>query len=58
MSIQRDATTTVTLVIICQVFHTLTYAGLALFLPLIREDLQISFSEAGILSAAATLTDP
>jgi sugar phosphate permease len=56
MSAQRDGPTTVALVIICQVVHTLTFGGIALFLPLIREDLQISFSQAGILSAAATLT--
>lgn len=53
---KRDGFTTVTLVIVCQVFHTLTLGGIALFLPLIREDLQISFSQAGILSVAATLS--
>jgi sugar phosphate permease len=55
-SSNRDAVTTVTLVILCQLFHSLTFVGVALFLPLIREDLQISFAEAGILSAAGTLT--
>jgi MFS transporter, ACS family, D-galactonate transporter len=55
-SLKRDGTTTVTLVVVCQVFHGLTFGALALFLPLIREDLQISFSQAGILSAAATLS--
>ncbi|MDO8596516.1 MAG: MFS transporter, partial [Sulfuricaulis sp.] len=34
----------------------LTFSGIALLLPLIREDLQISFSQAGMLSAAVTLT--
>ena len=34
----------------------LTLSGIALLLPLIRADLQISFSQAGILSGAATLT--
>ena len=34
----------------------LTFSGIALLLPLIREDLQISFSQAGLLSAAVTLT--
>lgn len=43
-------------VYLCQAFHSLTFIGLALFLPLIREDLQISYTEAGVLSAAATLS--
>ena len=55
-SLQRDAVTTVTLVVLCQVFHGLTFGGIALFLPLIREDLQMSFSQAGMLSVAATLS--
>jgi sugar phosphate permease len=46
----------VTLVVLCQVFHVLTFGGIALLLPLIRADLQISFSQAGMLSAAVTLT--
>lgn len=52
----RDGVTTVTLVVLCQLFHGLTFSGLPMFLPLIREDLQITFSQAGLLSAAATLT--
>ena len=43
-------------VFVCQAFHSLTFVGLALFLPLIREDLHISFARAGVLSAAATLS--
>lgn len=39
-----------------QALHSLTFVGLALFLPLIREDLQISYAQAGVLSAAATLS--
>lgn len=53
---RRDGVTTVTLVVLCQVFHGLTFSGLPMLLPLIREDLQITFSQAGLLSAAATLT--
>lgn len=34
----------------------LSLGGIALFLPLIREDLGISFTQAGMLSAAATFT--
>lgn len=52
----RDRVTTVTLVVLCQLFHGLTFSGIPLFIPLIREDLQISFSQAGMLSAAATLS--
>lgn len=53
---RRDAATTVALVIFCQGFNMLTLGGIALFLPLIREDLHISFTQAGMLSAAATFT--
>ena len=52
----RDGVTTVSLVVLCQVFHSLTFIGVALFLPLIREDLGITFAQAGLLSAAGTLT--
>ncbi|HET9664750.1 MAG TPA: MFS transporter [Burkholderiales bacterium] len=52
----REGVTTVTLVILCQVFHSLTFVGVALFLPLIREDLGITFAQAGLLLAAGTRT--
>lgn len=55
-ALQRERMTSVTLVVLCQVFHMLTFSGIALLLPLIRADLQISFSQAGMLSAAVTLT--
>lgn len=55
-SLKRDPVTTVTLVVLCQVFQALTFGGIALFLPLIREDLQMSFAQGGLLSAAATLS--
>ncbi|MBI3370235.1 MAG: MFS transporter [Betaproteobacteria bacterium] len=41
---------------VCQGFQALSMGAISLFLPLIREDLQISFSQAGLLSVAATLT--
>jgi sugar phosphate permease len=47
---------TVSLVVFCQGFNMLTIGAIALFLPLIREDLRIGFAQAGMLSAAATLT--
>jgi nitrate/nitrite transporter NarK len=53
---RRDALGTVTLVIFCQGFQALTLGGIALFLPLIREDLHINFTQAGLLSAATTFT--
>src|SRR5256885_2512175 len=55
---RRDAALTVTLVVFCQGFNMLSLGGIALFLPLIREDLRISFAQAGMLSAAATFTYP
>lgn len=50
------AALTVTLVVACQGFNMLTVGGIALFLPLIREDLGMSFSQAGLLSAVSTFT--
>ena len=55
-SLQRVRTTTVALVVSCQGLQALTFGGIALFLPLIREDLNMSFLQAGMLSAASTLT--
>ena len=52
----RDGAITVSLVILCQSFQGLAFGGIALFLPLIRGDLQMSFSQGGLLSAAATFT--
>src|SRR5512134_3384123 len=47
---------TVSLVVFSQVVHWLTIASIPLLLPLIREDLGISFTQAGLLSVAATLS--
>jgi MFS transporter, ACS family, D-galactonate transporter len=55
-SARRDAVLTVTLVVFCQGFQALTLGGIALFLPLIREDLGMSFAQAGTLSAATSFT--
>ncbi|MGE5523723.1 MAG: MFS transporter [Rhodospirillaceae bacterium] len=52
----RDGAMTVSLVVLCQLVHGLTFSGIPMFLPLIRDDLQITFSQAGLLSAAATLS--
>lgn len=50
-SLRRDGITTVALVVFCQSFPALTFGGIALFLPLIRADLHMSFAQAGMLSA-------
>lgn len=52
----RDGVTTVSLVVFCQIVHGITFSAIPLLLPLIREDLQISFTQAGMLSAAVTLS--
>jgi sugar phosphate permease len=55
-AIPRDGVKTVTLVVLCQVVHGITFSAIPLLLPLIRADLQISFTQAGMLSAAVTLS--
>ena len=55
---KRDAVTTVSLVFLCNCVNTLSVGGVALFLPLIREDLHITFAQAGMLSVAATAKRP
>jgi sugar phosphate permease len=54
--LSRDGLTTVRLVLVCQAAHFLTFAAIPLLLPAIREDLGISFTEAGILSGAAAVS--
>jgi len=52
---KRDRIVTVSLVILCQSFQALTIGGIALFLPIIRKDLELSFTQGGTLSAATIL---
>ena len=52
---KRVRLTTIGLIIFCQSFQALSFGGIALFLPLIRKDLGLSFTQAGTLSAASTL---
>jgi len=52
----RDRILTVSLVILCQVVHGISFSAMPLLLPLIREDLRITFTQAGLLSAAATFS--
>ena len=51
-----NARCTVALVMFCQMIHWLSFAAIPLLLPLIREDLDISFTQAGMLSAAGALS--
>lgn len=55
-AIGRDGVVTVGLVVLCQTAHFLTLAAIPLLLPLIRDDLQISFAQAGVLSGAGMLS--
>jgi sugar phosphate permease len=52
----RDGMQTVGLVVLCQVAHFLTFAAIPLLLPAIREDLRITFTQAGMLAAAASIS--
>lgn len=45
----------ITLIVMCQSTQALVYGGVALFLPLIRTDLHLSFRQAGALAAAGSL---
>lgn len=45
----------VTLIVLCQSMQALAYGGIALFLPLIRTELGLSFTQAGVLAAASTV---
>ncbi|MBW6438715.1 MFS transporter [Actinoplanes hulinensis] len=46
----------ITLLVVCQSTIGLIFGGIGLFLPLIRSDLGLSFTEAGTLAAASNLT--
>lgn len=47
---------TVALLVVCQSCQSLVVGGIALFLPLIRAELAISFAQAGALAAAASFS--
>ena len=46
----------IALIVLCQSTQALAYGAIALFLPLIREDIGLTFSQAGTLAVASTLT--
>jgi sugar phosphate permease len=56
MPLQPEARRTVALVVFSQIVHFLTFSGIALLLPLIRQDMRLTFAQAGMLSAAATVS--
>ncbi len=53
--VRKNRITTITLTVICQSFQALSMGGIALLLPLIRQDLGLSFTQGGSLAAATTL---
>jgi len=54
-AVRRERLATVSLTGRCQSFQALSMGGIALLLPLIRQDLGLTFTQGGTLSAAATL---
>ncbi|MBI2872651.1 MAG: MFS transporter [Chloroflexi bacterium] len=54
-SSRKDRVLTVSITISCQGFQALAIGGLALFLPKIRADLGLSYTQAGVLFSLATL---
>jgi nitrate/nitrite transporter NarK len=52
---KNDRMITVSLTVLCQSFQAVSFGGIALFLPLIRQDLGLNFAQGGSLAAAATL---
>lgn len=54
-SFRRDRITSVSLIVLCQSFQALGIGAIALFLPLIRTDLNMTFAQGGTLAAAGSL---
>jgi len=52
---RRGRGITISLLMLCLCFQAIGIGALALFLPIIREDLTLSFTQAGTLSASALL---
>lgn len=52
----RGRRVTIGLIVACQSTQAIAFGAIALFLPLIREDVGLSFSQAGTLAVASTLT--
>lgn len=52
---RRAATITIALLVACQSFQGLVSGGVGLFLPLIRDELALTFTQGGTLAASSTL---
>lgn len=52
---RQDRLRTVLLTVLCQSFQALSLGGIALLLPVIRQDLGLNFTQGGSLAAAATI---
>ena len=52
----RGRTLTVGLIVACQSTQAIAFGAIALFLPLIRRDIDLSYSQAGTLAVASSLT--
>ncbi len=55
MKTKSNRAVNVSVIMLCQGFQTVSAAAIALFLPTIRKDLDMSFTQAGTLSAAGIL---
>ena len=51
-----DRAVNVSLITLCQSFQVIAVGGIALFLPMIRDSLGMSFTQGGTLAVASTLT--
>jgi sugar phosphate permease len=51
----RDRVITLAILVLCLCYHALSQATISLFLPIIRDDLGLSFTQAGSISATALL---
>ena len=54
----KERFVTISLTVLCQSFQAVSIGGIALFLPLIRRDLGLTFTQAGSLAAALVDLDP
>ena len=51
----KDRIITLILLVLCLCYHALSQATISLFLPVIRDDLGLTFTQAGSISATALL---
>ncbi len=51
----RDRIITLSILVLCLCYHALSQGTISLFLPVIRDDLGLSFTQAGSISATALL---